>query len=107
MEIKSDKSKVQSSQTQKVILKGCSNVSLLNKTFISYTDPHPLKKYGVTSLEGIQLFMTQKDKALEPMILNDDSNLLEIKPIKIDWQKQLNEYDQRYLSSSFNSSHFN
>ena len=106
MEIKSDKSKVQSSQTQKVILKGCSNVSLLNTTFVSYTDPHPLRKHGVTSLEGIQSFMTQKDKALEPMLLNDDPNILEIKPMQIDWTKSLNEYDENNLSASFNSSHF-
>ena len=105
--MKSDKSKVQSSQSQKVVLKGISNVSLLNTTFISYQDPHPLKKYGVTSLEGIQIFMTQKDKALEPMILNDNLNILEVKPNQINWQNSFNEYDDNNLSATFNSSHFN
>ena len=107
MEIKSDKSKVHSSQTQKVVLKGISNVSLFNTTFISYQDPHPLKKYGVTSLEGIQIFMNQKDKALEPMILNDNLNILEVKSIPMDWKQSFNEYDENNLSATFNSSHFN
>ena len=107
MAMKSDKPKVQSGRTQKVVLKGISNASLLNTTFMSYQDPHPLKKYGVTSLEGIQIFMTQKDKALEPMILNDNLNILEVKPIQINWQNSFNEYDENTLSATFNSSHFN
>ena len=102
-----NKTKIQSTQNQKLILKGYSNVSLITSSHLSYTNIHPLHNVSNDPSERFHIFILQKNKALEPMKINDSIDVFEVKTTQTNHlNTKINEYDEGNISSSFHSSQF-
>lgn len=102
-----NRTKIQSTQNQKLILKGYSNVSLITSSHLSYTNIHPLHNVSNDPSERFHNFILQKNKALEPMNINDSIDVFEVKTTQTKHlNTKINEYDEGNISSSFHSSQF-